>query len=330
MAGQSASTSCARRGRAAGRASRGRRRARPSGCATTVVPRPSTVSPVSTARSAGSSEATRVGGVAGGARRRGPPGRRPRRRRRRRGPRRRAGSAGSRARTPQPTRSREARRRLGVVEVVVGQQHDGDVAGRARRPRRGAPSSGGPGSTTTERDAPGSRSTQVLVPSRVIGRRWARARTRHGAEGSACPVRSPCTRLSERVVPSCGSSRRASSSSPSTICRQRPSSRRARRRPRSTASGSAYCATSRQVRYGRRQHPHLAASTASQRVRAAASRSPTTTRSTRRGCAGPRAARRRRTRCGSAAARRPACTSAPTDAEQVGAQHQPAPLEERR
>ena len=75
---------------------------------------------------------------------------------------------GSRARTPQPDPLRERPGRLGVVGVAVGEQHDGDARRRTPRRRRGARPSSGPGSTTTDREAPVSRSTQVLVPSRVI------------------------------------------------------------------------------------------------------------------------------------------------------------------
>ena len=61
----------------------------------------------------------------------------------------------------------ELPRRLGVVEVVVGEQHDGHLA-RRRRDRVEVGQVGGPGSTTTDREESGSRSTQVLVPSSVI------------------------------------------------------------------------------------------------------------------------------------------------------------------
>ena len=77
---------------------------------------------------------------------------------------------------------------LGVVEVVVGQQHDGDVTCRLADRSRW-PGSGGPGSTTTEREPPGSRSTQVLVPSRVM---WlalgASTQVPRSPEGAAGPA----------------------------------------------------------------------------------------------------------------------------------------------
>ena len=53
--------------------------------------------------------------------------------------------AGSSARTPQPTRSANCLRRLGVVEVVVGEQHDARRRRPPPRPRRGAPRPAGPG-----------------------------------------------------------------------------------------------------------------------------------------------------------------------------------------
>ena len=67
---------------------------------------------------------------------------------------------------------------LGVVEVAVGEQDLGRP-GRAPATRRRCASSSGPGSTTTQPVESGARSSQVLVPSRVMIDGFARAaRTR--------------------------------------------------------------------------------------------------------------------------------------------------------
>ena len=114
-----------------------------------------------------------------------------------------------------PDALRELPRRLGVVEVVVGEQHDGHVAGRLARPRRGGPASGGPGSTTTDRRPPGSRSTQVLVPSRVIGE--ALGASTHTA---ARPERAARPRLTRAAAPPARAAARGS-----TATRRRPTPR---------------------------------------------------------------------------------------------------------
>ena len=101
-------------------------------------------------------------------RRRAPRGRRPPPRHRRRGP-------PSRAGTPGPGLVRRTRRTPRTRAPPPSGRGGGGSAGR--RPRRPAAArtasrcagEDGPGSTTTDRDPPGSRSTHVLVPSRVIG-----------------------------------------------------------------------------------------------------------------------------------------------------------------
>ena len=76
--------------------------------------------------------------------------------------------AGSRARTAQPLRVANSTGDLGVVEVVVRQQHQRDVAGRARRARRGGRRRSGPGRRRPTGRHRARASTQVLVPSSVM------------------------------------------------------------------------------------------------------------------------------------------------------------------
>ena len=103
-----------------------------------------------------------------GWRRRAAPGRRPRRRRRRRGPRSRAGTPGPARVRRSPTRSANSRaasewsRWWWVSSTTRHRRRP------ARRRRRGVPRRAGPGRPRPSGRAPGSRSTQVLVPSRVI------------------------------------------------------------------------------------------------------------------------------------------------------------------
>ena len=154
------------RARAAAAASRGRRRAcrrggrRPScpgrGPCRRSAPRPR--------RGGGTTASPRCGP---GCRRRASPARRPRRRRRRPAPRRPSRCCGSSARTPHPTRSAKAARPSewsGWPWVSSTAPTSPATAATASR----CASSSGPGSTTTERRPPGSRSTQVLVPSSVM------------------------------------------------------------------------------------------------------------------------------------------------------------------
>ena len=155
------------RARAGGRATRGRRPSSPSGCATTVVPRPSTVSPVSTARSAGStndSESAVWPGVATTCTSRPStattsPAPRPS------DPKRYDGSS---ARMPHPTDSANSR---AASEWSRWWWVSSTTATSPATERTASRCAGelGPGSTTTVREEPGSRSTHVFVPSSVIG-----------------------------------------------------------------------------------------------------------------------------------------------------------------
>ena len=190
----------------------------------------------------------------------------------------------------------------------MGQQHDRDVAGG----RRDGVEVAGIGRARVDHDRPG-RAGRPQHPGvgaveghrRRVGREHARGhraerptgpRVSHGAPPAARRARS-------------GTDSVASSPSPSTAGREHLG-RAGRGRGEHRRPASACCATSRQVRYVGGIIPISPASTGVARARAPTARSPTTTRSTRRGCAARPAARPRRTRCGSAAARTPACTSA--------------------
>ena len=139
----------------------------PPGHSTTVVPRPSTWSPVNTARSAASSKQQWSAAWPGSAAAAAPARPRPAGRRRpgrsaRAGPAR--GEGGQRR--PGPLGERPGP--LGVVDVGVGQQHQLDPApGTGPDHRLGVPVVGLPRSITTAVAASGSATTKVLVPSRV-------------------------------------------------------------------------------------------------------------------------------------------------------------------
>ena len=157
--------------------------------------------------------------------------------------------------------ARRTRGHLGVVEVVVGEQHQPTSPACSASASRW-PSSIGPGSMTTDRRAPGSRSTQVLVPSSVIIPGF-------GREHAARRARRRCRRPRPRSCPP----RRAATQRPQPVRdRQRP----ARRPSGSTAGGehldgpavrglehlvrarrTAPTSSAGEVR--RRQHRHLAA-----------------------------------------------------------------------
>ena len=151
----------------------------PSGWATTVVPRPSTVSPVSSACSAGQHERERVGGVAG---RRDDPqletvdvdqlvvDERVARRSRTPG----------RGRAPGSPAGREVDGHLGVVEVAVGEQHQARRRRSARRARRRG----------RRRSARGRRRPTGTSPARGAPRCWCRraSSSRGWGEQAARPL----------------------------------------------------------------------------------------------------------------------------------------------
>ncbi len=155
--------------------------------------------------------------------RRGSPGRPPPPRRRRRGPRCRAGTPGRARRTPQPIRSANSRAASEwsawwwVSSTAATSPARSATVSRCSR-------SDGPGSTTTERRAPGSRSTQVLVPSRVIRfgvRRQHALRPRPERAAGPRTLGPGAIRVSPAGRPAAAAGRRAS-----TACAPRPAARR--------------------------------------------------------------------------------------------------------
>ena len=109
--------------------------------------------------------------------------------------------AGSSARTPHPTRSRELDGRLGVVVVVVGEQHDPDVAGglgdgvevgRDRRPGVDDDRAAGTGLAQD----PGVGAVEGHEVG--VGREHARARAPEGPAGPAHRASSRRPRLQQR------------------------------------------------------------------------------------------------------------------------------------
>ncbi len=193
---------------------------------------------------------------------------------------------GSSARTPQPTRSANDRARLGVVEVAVGEQHDGHVAG-VRRDRVEVRVDLGP-----RVDDHGARGARLAEHPGVgaVERHHVRVRREHAAGP-----------LAERPAgPGLGHRRsRAATSSPSAdqpvgdgevgalVVDARPAARpTSGRGPPAAASTSAGCARSyisRQRAVRRRQHQHLVRRRPPGSPRAAAATPPGRTRSTRRG-----------------------------------------------
>ena len=158
--------------------------------------------------------------------------------------------AGSSARTPQPDPLGELAGRLGVVGVVVGEQHRGHGPAAASIAARCA-SIDGPGSTTTERSPSGARSTQVLVPSRVI--MLALGASTHSATS---PNRPP-VQLIRRCRPITGSrwaGRESVTSSPVPVSSGVNISTTRSAAATSTASGSAYSDDLEAGQVGRRQH----------------------------------------------------------------------------
>ena len=197
--------------------------------------------------------------------------------------------------------------RLGVVEVVMGQEYDAHVAGQLRdRVEMGL----------VGRTRGRSRSSAVH-PARAGPRCWCRRASScwRSARARTAP-RSPNEPPVQLMAGPRGGARTA----------RAPRGSRRRRSPRpagvniSTTRPCAAASTAGRVvvlthleagQVGRRQHEDLLALDVARRPASPAARSPGRTRWRRRGCAGPRAGRRRRTRCGSAAARRPASASRP-------------------
>ena len=282
------------------------------GPATTVVPRPSTVSPVSSAPSAGSSEGQRVGGVPG----RGddaqlePGHRRPRRRRRGR-----RSAAAERAHRGAGQLREPGRRSAWSGWPWVSSMRatrSPRAATCVERRRRGAARRSGPGSTTTHRCDPGSASTQVLVPSSVIGPGFgastqvARAVTappdqplpRHrahaAAAGSPRPVGPSAAHRAARTD--------ATSAAPGPAPARPAAPGPARRRTPAALAARGHLLHAHD---GRRQHQRAPGRRVPQQRRPGRSSRRGRPRWSGRRPPGPRAAARRRTGCRSGGARTP-------------------------
>ena len=170
---------------------------------------------------------------------------------------------------------------------------------RRERRRPGAPASPGPGSTTTAAARAGARSTQVFVPSSVIGPGLG-ARTQCATPVTSPPVQPgpapPPLRRARRgpgsPPPRPSRSMRSTSSPPAPRATQGETGRGCPRASRAAASTSgAAASSSRQTRVGR-QHRQLAARRAARPRRAGrshAARSPSPPRS-RASCPGGSAA----------------------------------------
>ena len=229
---------------------------------------------------------------------------------------------GSSARTPQPTRSAKARaasewsRWWWVSRTTAtspAAARDRVEVGGVRRPG-------------VDHDRPRrARLAQhpgVGAVERHRRWRWGRARTARPTPNDppAQAHREPWPRPAA-AQPRAGSTASPSSPDPSTLGREhldRPASAAAA----STSAGEACCATSRQVRYVGGSITSSPASTASHAAAAPAARSPTTTRSTRRGCSWPVGQRGDEEPRAEAARLEDRRAPARPHAEQVGAQHQ--------
>ena len=188
--------------------------------------------------------------------------------------------AGSSARTGAPVSSAKRRAPAAWSGWPWVSSTSADPVARGPRGRthgRRCPSSSGPGSTTTARDAPGSARTQVLVPSSVIG-------PGSGASTHAPPVprpaaapgvTSPITSSAGQLDADAPPRRRAAAAGPG---------RAALRSRRSTAAMSAQPGQLAQRDHRRRPHVQLAARARRPARRPGASRPPGPSR-----CRWPRA-----------------------------------------